>query len=117
MSWLRVFTLEENQMRSDLVFGATANVSNRYLLTSIASRATRMLHKPNVRLEDTSNDVFRAFGRANPIAVVNRTPSQHLAVRATHSAAQDDPVLLAGHPATIQEYPIAKAREVPAISR
>jgi hypothetical protein len=76
-------------MRSDLVFSAAANVSNRYLLTSVASKAARMLHKPNVRLEDTSNDVFRAFGSANPIAVVNRSPSQHLAVRASHSAAQD----------------------------
>ena len=55
-------------MRSDLVFGATAQVSNRYLLTSIASKATRKLHRPDSRLEDTSNDVLRLFGRSNPIA-------------------------------------------------
>jgi hypothetical protein len=84
-------------MRSELVFGATANVSNRYLLTSVASKATRMLHRPNVRLEDTSNDVFRVFGRANPIAVVNRSPSQHFAVRAIHSAAKG-PIRTAVHP-------------------
>jgi len=94
-------------MRSDLVFGAAANVSNRYLLMSVASKATRMLHRPNVRLEDTSNDVFRAFGRANPIAIVNRTPNEHFAVRTTHSAAQRDPVLAS---AMIQECPTLKAR-------
>ena len=55
-------------MRSDLVFGATAQVSNRYPLTSIASKATRKLHRPNSRLEDTSNDVLRLFGPTNPIA-------------------------------------------------
>jgi len=55
-------------MRSELVFGASARVSNRYLLASIASKATRMLHRSNRRLEDTSNEVFRRFGRANPIA-------------------------------------------------
>jgi len=55
-------------MRSDLVFSAAAQVSNRYLLTSIASKATRMLHRPNRRLEDTSNNVLRLFGRANPLA-------------------------------------------------
>jgi hypothetical protein len=96
-------------MRSDLVFGAAENVSNRYLLMSVASKATRMLHRPNVRLEDTSNEVFRAFGRANPIAVVNRSPGQHFAVRAAHSAAQDGLMLPAEH---LQEYPTVKAREV-----
>ena len=55
-------------MRSELVFGATAYVSNRYLLTGVASKATRMLHRPNVRLEDTSNSVLRFLGRTNPIA-------------------------------------------------
>lgn len=85
---VRVFTFEENKMRSELVFGAAANVSNRYLLMSVASRATRMLHRPDVRLEDTSNEVFRAFGRASPIAVVNRSLGQ-FAVRATDSAVRN----------------------------
>jgi hypothetical protein len=54
-------------MRSDLVFGAAANVSNRYLLTMLASKAARELHKPGVRIEDTTNDVLVRFSRANPI--------------------------------------------------
>jgi hypothetical protein len=57
-------------MRSELVFGAAVKVSNRYLLTSVASKATRILHRPYTRLEDTSNDAFRAFGRVNPTAIV-----------------------------------------------
>jgi hypothetical protein len=55
-------------MRSELVFGAAAHISNRYLLTRIASKATRMFHRPHSRLEETSNDVFRLFGRVNPLA-------------------------------------------------
>ena len=57
-------------MRSDLVFGATAYVSNRFLLTKLAAKATRKLHRPNTRIQETMNDVFARFGRAYPIAVV-----------------------------------------------
>ena len=45
-------------MRSDLVFGALSHVSNRYQLCQLASKATRKLHKPNTRLQDTTNEVF-----------------------------------------------------------
>lgn len=54
-------------MRSDLVFGATLHVSKRYLLAKLATKAVRELHKPGVRVEDTANDVFLHFSRANPI--------------------------------------------------
>ena len=53
-------------MRSDLVFGAMGDVSNRYLLTKLASKAVRGMHKPGVRIEDTTNDVLVRFSRANP---------------------------------------------------
>ena len=43
-------------MRSDLVFGALSHVSNRYQLCQLASKATRMLHKPSTRLQDTTNE-------------------------------------------------------------
>ncbi len=46
-------------MRSDLVFGALSHVSNRYQLCQLASKATRKLHKPNTRLQDTTNEVLR----------------------------------------------------------
>jgi hypothetical protein len=57
-------------MRSELVFGAMAHISNRYLLTRLAARATRRFHRPNTRIQDTTNDVFERFTRANPIAAV-----------------------------------------------
>ena len=61
-------------MRSELVFGARTYISNRYLLTRLAARATRKFHRPNTRIQDTTNDVFERFTRANPIAAV-RYPS------------------------------------------
>jgi hypothetical protein len=60
-------------MRSQLIFGATAYVSNRYLLVMLASKATRKLHRPNSRIEDTTNDAFARFADANPRADVPRT--------------------------------------------
>ena len=43
-------------MRSDLIFGALTHVNNRYQLCQLASKATRKLHKPNTRLQDTTKD-------------------------------------------------------------
>ena len=54
-------------MRSDLVFGAMTNVSNRYLLSQLASKAARNLHRSGTRMQDTTNDVLLRFSRANPI--------------------------------------------------
>ena len=53
-------------MRSDLVFGALSHVSNRYQLCQLASKATRKLHKPNTRLQDTTNEVLGRFRHTNP---------------------------------------------------
>ncbi|HVN93884.1 MAG TPA: DNA-directed RNA polymerase subunit omega [Terracidiphilus sp.] len=55
-------------MRSDLVFKALSHVSNRYQLCTLASKATRKLHKPNTRLQDTTNDVLSRFEESNPEA-------------------------------------------------
>jgi len=57
-------------MRSELVFGAMTYISNRYLLTRLAARATRKFHGPNTRIQDTTNDVLERFTRANPMAAV-----------------------------------------------
>jgi len=54
-------------MRSDLVFGALANVSNRYLLTMLAAKAIRKFHRPNTRIQETANEVLARFSRANPM--------------------------------------------------
>ena len=56
-------------MRSELVFGAMAHVPNRFLLTKLASKAVRKLHRPNTRIQGTANDVFLRFKHANPMAL------------------------------------------------
>jgi len=58
-------------MRSDLVFGALSHVSNRYQLCQLASKATRKLHKPNTRLQDTTNEVLGRFQTTNPGAAAS----------------------------------------------
>jgi hypothetical protein len=55
-------------MRADLTFMALAHESNRYLLTQLIAKATRKLHRPNTRLQDTMNDVFEWFGCPKPRA-------------------------------------------------
>ena len=67
-------------MRSDLIFGALAHVENRYTLCQLASKATRKLHKPNTRLQDTTNDVLDRFKDTIPMdgveAVVEKVQLQ-----------------------------------------
>jgi hypothetical protein len=53
-------------MRSELVFAANTYVPNRFLLTGLASKAVRKLHRPNTRMQNTANDVLVRFSRANP---------------------------------------------------
>jgi hypothetical protein len=55
-------------MRSELIFGALTHISNRYQLCQLASKATRKLHKPNTRLQDTMNDVLLRFRVSSPAA-------------------------------------------------
>jgi len=55
-------------MRSELIFGALTHVNNRYQLCQLASKATRKLHKPNTRLQDTMNDVLVRFRETSPAA-------------------------------------------------
>jgi hypothetical protein len=46
-------------MRSDLTFMALAGESNRYQLTKSVAKVTRMLHRPNTRVQDTMNEAFK----------------------------------------------------------
>jgi hypothetical protein len=62
-------------MRSDLVFRALSQVSNRYQLCQLASKATRKLHKPNTRLQDTTNEVLNRFHTASPEAEMEEPPA------------------------------------------
>ena len=64
-------------MRSDLVFNASVHISNRYQLTRLVAMATRALHRPGARIQDTMNDVLSRFAKANPIAYLK--PSQEFA--------------------------------------
>ena len=45
-------------MRSNLVFDALTHIDNRYQLCLVAAKATRRMHKPRTRLQDTTNDVL-----------------------------------------------------------
>jgi hypothetical protein len=45
-------------MRSELVFDAIPYISNRFMLTMLAAKATRKLHRPNTRIQETANDVL-----------------------------------------------------------
>jgi hypothetical protein len=56
-------------MRSDLIFGALTHVKNRYELCQLASKATRKLHRPNTRLQDTTNEVLDRFRETIPMGV------------------------------------------------
>jgi hypothetical protein len=60
-------------MRSKLVFRAITQVPNRFLLVKLASKATRALHRPNSRVQETMNDAFVRVSRANPTARVPHT--------------------------------------------
>jgi hypothetical protein len=53
-------------MRADLTFRALADESNRYELTKSVAKATRMLHRPNTRVQDTMNEAFKWLGCFKP---------------------------------------------------
>ena len=57
-----------NTMRADLTLMALAHESNRYLLTRLIAKATRKLHRPKTRLQDTMNDALKRFGCSKPRA-------------------------------------------------
>ena len=73
-------------MRSELIFGAMTYVPNRYLLTRLASKATRRFHRPNTRIADTANEVFERFTQVNPMAGVSYTGN----LRSLPGAAQEE---------------------------
>jgi len=54
-------------------------------LCQLASKATRKLHKPNTRLQDTTNDVLLRFHGSNPAAEAIAA-SQHHAVEQRRAA-------------------------------
>jgi hypothetical protein len=63
-------------MRSDLVFSALVRVPNRHMLCALASKATRALHRPGRRIQDTTSDVLLRFGRSSSIADLQATSAR-----------------------------------------
>ena len=72
-------------MRSDLIFGALTHVKNRYELCQLASKATRKLHKPNTRLQDTTNEVLDRFKDSSPSGI-GETPVEKVSVQERRAA-------------------------------
>jgi hypothetical protein len=56
-------------MRSDLVHAAMTNVSSRYLLVTSASKATRLLDRPQTQVSETVNEVLSFFHDHDPVVV------------------------------------------------
>ncbi|WP_260706970.1 DNA-directed RNA polymerase subunit omega [Edaphobacter flagellatus] len=73
-------------MRSDLIFGALTHVKNRYELCQLASKATRKLHRPNTRLQDTTNEVLDRFKDAVPVASAFEAPVEKVHVQERRAA-------------------------------
>lgn len=73
-------------MRSDLIFGALTHVHNRYQLCQLASKATRKLHKPNTRLQDTTNDVLDRFRETVPMDETSNLPVEKVHVQERRAA-------------------------------
>jgi hypothetical protein len=73
-------------MRSDLVFGALTHVTNRYQLCQLASKATRKLHKPSTRVQDTMNEVMVRFRYASPAAKNSVTTDEKATVQQRRAA-------------------------------
>lgn len=48
-------------MRSELIFEALAREPNRYLLCRLVAKGTRSLHRPNTRVQDTTNEMMLEF--------------------------------------------------------
>jgi len=57
-------------MRSELVFEAVHTLRNRYTLCQLASKATRKFHKPNTRIQDTTNEVLNRIADADRRSVI-----------------------------------------------
>jgi hypothetical protein len=69
-------------MRSELIFRAVAHETNRYRLVKLLAKGTRVMHRPNTRVQDTTNEVLQRFGRSPGVAVRMSGPVEEQARRA-----------------------------------
>lgn len=56
-------------MRSQLIYSAGNQISNRFLLSTVAMNAVRRLHINSTRVEDTTNQVFSEVAKGNYVRV------------------------------------------------
>jgi hypothetical protein len=56
-------------MRSQLVYSAGIQISNRFLLSTVAMNAVRKLHINSTRVEDTTNHVFSEVANGSFVQV------------------------------------------------
>jgi hypothetical protein len=53
-------------MRSELVHTALDREPNRYALCHLIAKATRALHRPNTRLQNTTNEALQLLSQEEP---------------------------------------------------
>ena len=58
-------------MRSNKVFEALQTVQNRYMLCQLASKATRRFHKPNTRIQETTNEILNRIAGSDRQTVLS----------------------------------------------
>jgi len=66
-------------MRSELIFDALICESNRYLLCKLVAKGTRKLHRPNTRVEDTTNEMLKRLSEpasTSNATVIGRVPAE-----------------------------------------
>jgi len=68
-------------MRSHLIYGALSPVKNRYMLCQLVSKATRKFHRPQTRVQDTMNQIFDEFSKANTTEKVMAMPAVSTSAR------------------------------------
>lgn len=73
-------------MRSDLIFGALSHITNRYQLCQLASKATRKLHRPTTRVQETMNEVLVRFQETPPMATSEARPKTSINLQERRAA-------------------------------
>jgi hypothetical protein len=66
-------------MRSELIFEALVLEPNRYLLCRLVAKGTRKLHRPNTRIQDTTNELLERLSEpvsASKAVVIGRPTAQ-----------------------------------------
>jgi hypothetical protein len=62
-------------MRAELTFKALNRDSRRYMLCRTAALATRKLHRPNTRIQETMNDALEYLGGGSRPKVATAVPN------------------------------------------